>query len=67
MQGALLPHACSHSDCSPRPFIEQAEWCGLTTRWRRTVVHSGRTVRAFAVSARAGAQWQQRAAAQLDR
>ena len=33
----------------------------------RTVGHGGRTVRAFALGARAGAQWQLRAAAQLDR
>lgn len=33
----------------------------------RTVSHRGRTVRALALCARAGAQWRQRAAAQLDR
>jgi len=33
----------------------------------RTVGQRGRTVRAFAPGARAGAQWRRRAAAQLDR
>ncbi|HXF78656.1 MAG TPA: hypothetical protein VN598_07320 [Usitatibacter sp.] len=33
----------------------------------RTVNHRGRTVRAFAVGARAGTQWRRRAAAQLKR
>jgi len=35
--------------------------------FERTVKHRGRTVRAFARGARAGAQWQQGAAAQLHR